>query len=297
MPDVCKPHPLLPNVWIDDKNIPVASAWIVVTDEEGDANLKERVCFPRRICVTMGKPISPIAKYLTRVASCAVEIAGRLYVISANVGLVASSVDGTRDGETWSDSTRDASDRGPKIKECMRLGRVVYQSVDMHFIVIEVADTFKACRDPRCPRRPMLINNKWAMNKPSPSGTGPVQLALGKWDRGFGDQPPYRIKFVIDLEQEGRNSTIPDHCTHHKGEIRVPVDWDLNRLSQADAGSLVSCSNRAIGIVDYLLASPGGVRVLLFENKLWVHLAPYLNASWRRQDAFSVTQAWKHLEF
>ncbi|KAI0531568.1 hypothetical protein GGR58DRAFT_229682 [Xylaria digitata] len=299
MAESCKPHPELHNVYVDENDFPVVSAWIVITDEERDVGVQERVCFPRRICLTMGKPISPIAEINLCVASCAIDIAGKLYVISSNVELAASSVDGTRDVETlWNDSRPHLASRGPAIKDCVRLGRVVYQSPRVGFIVIEVADTFKACRDAECSQCSVPINNNWATDKASPGATEPVQFTtVERWAKNSGSQPP-ATKYVIGLEREASNKDSGSFAnySHYEGYIVCGTA----QLSAIDSGSLVSRDKKHIGIVDVLVPGRSSATVLLFENKLWDHLTPFLNVSERlgeTQATLSVTQSWQHLEY
>ncbi|KAF2972545.1 hypothetical protein GQX73_g909 [Xylaria multiplex] len=299
MPESCKPHSTLHNVYVDENDLPVVSAWIVVTDEERDVGIQERVCFPRRICLTIGKPISPIAEINLCVASCAIDIAGKLYVISSNVGCAASSVDGTRGVATrWNDYRPHLASIGPAIKDCVRLGHVVYQSPHVQFIVIEVADTFKACRDSECSQCSVPINNNWATSKTSSAGTDPVQLTTVKrWAKNPGSQTS-TTKYVIGLEREASNKDSGSFGNY--GHYEGYIVGDTTQLSAIDSGSLVSRHKQHIGIVDVLVPGRSSAKVLLFENKLWAHLTPFLNVSERLgeiQGTSSVTRSWQHLEY
>ncbi|KAI1420005.1 hypothetical protein F5Y12DRAFT_788594 [Xylaria sp. FL1777] len=273
------PHPEQPNVYIDGFNKPVVSAWIVVTYEERHVYLPTRICFPHRICLSIGKPISPTTTYeseLFRTASCALEIGGKLYVISSMVEKIASSADGTRNGNVWDDSSQQRI--GQDILDSVRLGRVVFQAPESSFVVIEVADNFRVCQHRTCPRCLGPLDSNWLATRDTPNWNEDANI----------------------LTLDGRLSEMQELKTTHFIKLRCNVSSpDSNEPIEADSGSLVMHNEHYIGIAYELKRAEEFGQVLLFDDKLWAFFArcsdsfPHLK---EMTGPLTVTNVWKHLE-
>ncbi|KAI0451341.1 hypothetical protein F5B21DRAFT_387307 [Xylaria acuta] len=266
------------------------SAWILITDKEGYVNLRSRVCFPRRICIAVDKPSSPIAEHQLRIASCAVDIAGQLYVLTAGAKYPE---------ETCGSPQPRPSESRVNVKECVRLGRVVNHSRTIQFTLIEVADTFQTCRDQGCSACLTPINNCWATTRIGPHGLESVQLTtLKKGNTTTGVQDAV-LTHVINLEYPAKNKdheTFAD-CSRYLGWIAEPGLPE--RLSITDSGSLVSSGGQDIGISTRIMPGSGVASVLLFADKLWDYVANLSQVCERMgetQSGTKVSNAWKHLE-
>ncbi|KAI0907098.1 hypothetical protein F4823DRAFT_630661 [Ustulina deusta] len=292
----CTPHPSKPNVYVDRDYVPVLSAWIVVTEAEQNVHLQPRVCFPRRICTSIGKPITPTTNAPLCTASCVLDIGGKLYVISSVPEVAASSVDGTRNGEIWDDTVSRRP--GHNLTECVRLGRVVYQAAESSFLVIEVADTFRACRDRDYSECSIPLNNNWLASRPGPrSGEAVKLLPL--------QGPPNEAQallsgYFIDLSYLPGNEYQAsfEHYNLHEGRLTRFNGSD--QLDLIDSGSLVVSEGQHIGIANVLIPSQDFGQVLLFDDKLWAFFVRRSNVFkhlGKRTGPVTVTRVWKHLEY
>ncbi|KAI8955334.1 hypothetical protein F4801DRAFT_601884 [Xylaria longipes] len=258
------------------------AAWIVVLDEERDIDLRSRVCFPRRICIATGNPASCITKeYQLRIASCAVNIGGQLYVLTAGA-------EGPE--ETWGGSRPGRSEPRLNIKQFLRLGHVVNHPRATKFTLIKVDGAFETCRDQSCSKCSTPINNFWATGRVEQHGYEQVRLTtLKKGHRASGRQDVVS-KHVINLQYPAGNinsSTFADY-NRHEGET---VESGLReRLSLTDSGSLVSHDGQDIGISIRIMPGVRVAGVLLFDDKLWAYLASILQVSG------GPANTWKHLD-
>ncbi|KAI1757890.1 hypothetical protein F4782DRAFT_524587 [Xylaria castorea] len=276
------------------------SAWILTTAEEGDVELQSRLCFPRRICIAVDQPAGSIAESQLRIAGCAVDIAGKLYVLTAGTEPSANSDDGIRqEGVTWDSSRRSSSEIRLNIKKSVRLGHVLSHPRVNRFILIEVADTFRACQDQGCSECLTPVNSYWATTRLGPLDYGSVHTtALNKGDRTTVVQDALLIHF-IHLQYLALNrdcETFEDYSLH---DGLLTESGLSERLRLTDSGSLVSSEGQDIGISVRMMPDFGRAMVLLFDDKLWAYLINLLRVSDGMEETQSEIKApntWKHLE-
>ncbi|KAI0188721.1 hypothetical protein EV127DRAFT_409271 [Xylaria flabelliformis] len=267
------------------------SAWIITTDAEEGLNSKLRVYFPRRICIAFNKPSGSIARSQLRIAGCAINIAGQLYVLSASPEPSVNSDNGLGRGDEIWGSFQSAQDGVQlKIKKALRLGEVVNHPRADTFILIKVSGTFRSCRDQHCAECVLPINNSWATKRLGPPGHEAVQIdAFMKGDIVTIEEAVMRRHIYLrytaqkeDNEYSQRNGWF--------AEIGLP-----ERLYWTDAGSLISSHGQDIGISIRIMPSYRMVKVLLFDDKLLAYLTNLLDRG-ETQGGIEVPNTWKHLE-
>ncbi|TRX94260.1 hypothetical protein FHL15_004727 [Xylaria flabelliformis] len=267
------------------------SAWIITTDAEEGLNSKLRVCFPRRICIAFNKPSGSIAGSHLRIASCAINIAGQLYVLSASPEPSVDSANGLGQGdETWGSSQSAQDGIQLKIKKSLRLGQVVNHPRADKFTLIKVSGTFRPCRDQHCAECVVPINNSWATKRLGPPGHEAVQ---------------------IDALKKGDMVTVEDAVSRHHIYLRYTAQKEDNEYSQrngwfeetglparlyrTDSGSLISSHGQDIGISVRIVPGCRMVKVLLFDDKLLAYLTNLLDRG-KTQSGIEAPNTWKHLE-
>ncbi|KAI1362257.1 hypothetical protein F5Y08DRAFT_355439 [Xylaria arbuscula] len=279
-------HPTKKNLYT--KTGYVLSAWIVITTSEPDASLRSRICFPRRFCVCMGKPINPLMEIQyepLRTASSVLEIGGELYVISSRVRKVASSETEKRMGEVWDPS----ASKTPRyyIKECW--------PTPFEHVEIDIVE----CSMP--------VNTKGFVRRrgvPKDGETVKMLTVGGDADQEYDAKSGHFVDLLYQPQNLGYDTF--GKFTVHRGELRTLVGTTLTpRLTEIDAGSLVSQNGCYIGIVEWLWVANGRkfADVLVFDDKLltsfWHYLHP-IKADGRtalKHTPFTITRAYKHLEY
>ncbi|KAI0433798.1 hypothetical protein F5Y09DRAFT_350711 [Xylaria sp. FL1042] len=290
---------------------PVLSAWLVRTLRDQESihlpSLSSRhLSFPCRICIAIGKPITPTTAdgQNLSTASCALDIGGKLYVITSSCNVTASSVDGTRNGKVWNDFKND--ERIDHILESVRLGRVVYEAGGGHFAVIEVADTFRACRAQNCLECSIPLNDKWLESRirfSALSGDVKVPILYDPRENALNPLTGYHVdlRYTAMNQDEASFEEYNIHEGSPTWENGFPASID-------DSGSLVVCDGQIIGISTFHTCGylhDGYIEgayasVLLLDTKLWAFFM-------RRSDIFkhlkgrkgplTVSRAWQHLEY
>ncbi|KAI0548712.1 hypothetical protein F4679DRAFT_585304 [Xylaria curta] len=269
------------------------SAWIITTNEEECLNSKLRAYFPRRICIAMNKPSGRIAESRLRIASCAINIAGQLYVLSASPEPSVNSANGLgRGDEAWGSpqSAQEQDETQLKIKKSLRLGQVVNHPRADKFILIKVPSTFRPCRDQHCGECVPPINKSWATKRFGPPGYEAVQITTVK----KGD------KITVE-DAESRHHIYLRYTAHNKdNEYSQHSGWFAEaglpeRLSLTDSGSLISSHGQDIGISIHIMPGYGMVMILLFDDKLLTYLTNLLDCG-ETKGAVEAPNTWKHLE-
>ncbi|KAI0808512.1 hypothetical protein GGR55DRAFT_696640 [Xylaria sp. FL0064] len=289
------------------------SAWLVRTlaDDElvKQQSLSSRhLSFPCRLCFAFGKPITPTTARHQNLstASCALDIGGKLYVITSTPFVTASSPDGTRNGIVWNDQENDCYD---DLLESARLGRVVYTNSQGHFSVIEVADTFRACQDPTCSECSIPLNNNWLGSKGGAS-YAEVKIPTLRDPRNEALNPRYGNYINLSYKPQNEGEASFEHYNIHQGPHGM---WPNSGhwASMDDSGSLVICDAKIIGITtdhhyalecrDHDHEPKPCTRVLLLDAKLWALFMrlsdKYFNHLKDQTGPLTVTRAYRHLEY
>ncbi|GAP86823.1 hypothetical protein SAMD00023353_2100470 [Rosellinia necatrix] len=293
----CKPHPEHSNTFVDKNNQLTTSAWIVVTDNEPDIDLRSRICLPRRICFSVAKPVSPIAEAALCTASCAFTIGGKLYLITGAVLATTSTTFGVSwMGAEWRGDGPSAAvptDTRLSIKKSIRLGRVACYDTNVAWAIIEVADTFEACRDRRCRDCATFVNNCW--DTENQRGSVPVDLIAMKKPARRNGEPNLlsRHSFRLRCAADNRETAGFRHVSWHKGAM--PSSGGSDRLNPIDSGSLVMYNGQDIGIATAVEPDRSQITVLLFNYKLWAFIGDYLGVS-PEDGPVVVYRTLRHLE-
>ncbi|KAI1741482.1 hypothetical protein F4680DRAFT_464523 [Xylaria scruposa] len=268
------------------------SAWIVTSNEEECLDSKLRVYFPRRICIAMNKPSGRIAESRLRIASCAINIAGQLYILSASPEPSLNSANGLgRRDEIWGSSQSVQQDEARlKIKKSLRLGQVVNHPRADKFILIKVSSTFRPCRDQHCGECVPPINNSWATKRLGPPGYEAVQMTtVKKSDRITVEDAESRHHIYLRYTAHKDDKEYSQHNGWF-AEAGLP-----ERLTLSDSGSLISSHGQDIGISIHIMPGCGMVRILLFDDKLLAYLTNLLECG-ETKGAIEAPNTWKHLE-
>ncbi|KAK5626042.1 hypothetical protein RRF57_001758 [Xylaria bambusicola] len=283
------------------------SAWIIITASEQDVSLSPRICLPRRFCLSRGKPVSPLvqtASGLLRTASCVLERGRKLYMISAGAETICSSIGGARDEGVWDEQVSRKPQYG--IKECVKLGEVIYQATH-NFVIVEVADKFQVCRDVHCTECSKPINDSGFADKLGDREAVRIWTLGGPADQELNR----RVGIFVDLLHRPSNEDFRSFnaytlhegvgkTLHKKTKVIIPwIDW----------GSLISQDEQYIGIVTNRREANEKVivEVLVFDKKLWItldgaleeHMSPahVSGPSVTRTHSFAVTSVYKHLKY
>ncbi|KAJ3579836.1 hypothetical protein NPX13_g729 [Xylaria arbuscula] len=201
-----------------------------------------------------------------RTASSVLEIGGELYVISSRVRKVASSETGKRMGEVLLRHVSGAficeRSRNRLPRHVFRAGILLEQEITdsrglsgiLQHPKRPVADTFRACRDRHCRECSMLVNTKGFVRRrgdPKDGETVKMLTVGGNADQEYDAKSGH----FVDLQYQPQNLGYDTFgkFTVHRGELRTLVGTTLTpRLTEIDAGSLVSQNGCYIGIVEWL---------------------------------------------
>ncbi|KAI0518009.1 hypothetical protein F5B22DRAFT_87701 [Xylaria bambusicola] len=291
------------------KSLHPLSAWIIITASEEDASLSERICLPRRFCLSRGKPTSPLVQTAfgsLRTASCVLQRGWKLFMISAGAETVSSSIDGSRDHGVWDEQVS----RKPQyvIKECVKLGEVIYQATH-NFVIVEVADKFRVCQDAGCTECTKPVNDSGFVSNKGPGDSETVRI----WTLGepVAQELNPKVKISVDLPYRPSNKDFRSFSAYtvHEGAAKGLFKRTKVMIPWIDWGGLVSQDGQFIGIVNNTRGAKDTimVEVLVFDKKLWAtldgalkeHMFPGLIAgpSVTETDPFIVTSLFRHLEY
>ncbi|KAI3321308.1 hypothetical protein HD806DRAFT_524223 [Xylariaceae sp. AK1471] len=224
-------------------------AWVIAPAEE-DIDIQSFLRFPLRICHATVKPSDGVYYESICTAGCALNVAGRLYVVAPPVPPVPSSA-----GEA-------EQQQRVKIRDSVLLGRVVSDIKRRDLMIIEVADIFRECESS------IPIKDNWITRNPGDTlycsanvvvmktvDTRPGRQA-GQSSSERVQQPHATANIALELRREPSDDSYnrsPKHWSWHPGIVQK-----LGHLRRRDAGSLVvSNDNAAIGIAHHVIIGPG----------------------------------------